>query len=580
MNKIEEKEGRFKSWDNTELFYRAWNTRQQTDKAIVYLHRGHEHSGRLSEMVNVFGAGFKGFAYDSRGHGNSPGPRGYAEDFAVLVKDLDCFVRFISQEYDMAVENIAIVANSVGAVVASAWVHDYAPPIRCEVLVAPAFRIKLYVPFAVPLLRLLMCIKPVSFIKSYVKSKLLTHDAAQAAMYDEDKLITRDIAVNILLGLHDTATRIVDDAAGILTPTLVLSAGRDWIVKKGPQKKFFDNLSSKVKEYIEFPGFFHAILYEQQREKAFDKAKEFIQRCFDEKPQRAFLLNSDKEGFFKREYDRLNAGPGLFKSIFYGIQKFSMKTGGLLSEGIRLGFSNGFDSGKTLDYIYANKPQGRTIIGRLIDQIYLNAIGWVGIRQRKIHLEQTLHEAIDRLSSQGKNIRILDIASGPGRYILNVVKQCEDKDISVLLRDYKQENIDAARQLAEQMQVKNVSVQLGDAFDRQQLAAISPIPNIGVVSGLYELFSDNEMVSSSLRGIGECMGPGGCLIYTGQPWHPQIEMIAWTLPNREGKPWIMRRRCQAELDELVKAAGFKKIDMKIDKYGIFTVSIAIKEQNV
>ena len=29
--------------------------------------------------------------------------------------------------------------------------------------------------------------------------------------------------------------------------------------------------------------------------------------------------------------------------------------------------------------------------------------------------------------------------------------------------------------------------------------------------------------------------------------------------------------------ELVAAAGFKKIDMKIDDYGIFTVSTAIKE---
>ena len=31
---------------------------------------------------------------------------------------------------------------------ASAWVHDYAPRIRCMVLAAPAFVVKLYVPFA------------------------------------------------------------------------------------------------------------------------------------------------------------------------------------------------------------------------------------------------------------------------------------------------------------------------------------------------------------------------------------------------------------------------------------------------
>ena len=31
------------------------------------------------------------------------------------------------------------------------------------------------------------------------------------------------------------------------------------------------------------------------------------------------------------------------------------------------------------------------------------------------------------------------------------------------------------------------------------------------------------------------------------------------------------------IDELVKDAGFKKIDMRIDEHGIFTVSLAVKE---
>ena len=52
------------------------------------------------------------------------------------------------------------------------------------------------------------------------------------------------------------------------------------------------------------------------------------------------------------------------------------------------------------------------------------------------------------------------------------------------------------------------------------------------------------------------MEDGGLLIYTNQPWHPQVEFIARVLTNREGNPWIMRRRSQAEMDALVRAAGF------------------------
>jgi hypothetical protein len=39
---------------------------------------------------------------------------------------------------------------------------------------------------------------------------------------------------------------------------------------------------------------------------------------------------------------------------------------------------------------------------------------------------------------------------------------------------------------------------------------------------------------------------------------------------------VMRCRSQAEMDQLVTQAGFKKIDMRIDRFGIFTVSLAIK----
>ena len=71
------------------------------------------------------------------------------------------------------------------------------------------------------------------------------------------------------------------------------------------------------------------------------------------------------------------------------------------------------------------------------------------------------------------------------------------------------------------------------------------------------------------------MPRGGCLIYTSQPWHPQVELIARTLTShREGKPWIMRRRGQAEMDQLVAEAGFVKERQLMDPWGIFGVSIA------
>ena len=36
----------------------------------------------------------------------------------------------------------------------------------------------------------------------------------------------------------------------------------------------------------------------------------------------------------------------------------------------------------------------------------------------------------------------------------------------------------------------------------------------------------------------------------------------------------MRRRSQAEMDQLVEAAGFRKLEQRIDEWGIFSVSLA------
>src|SRR5439155_27180984 len=106
-----------------------------------------------------------------------------------------------------------------------------------------------------------------------------------------------------------------------------------------------------------------------------------------------------------------------------------------------------------------------------------------------------------------------------------------------------------------------------------------PRPDIAIVSGLYELFPDNGPVRTSLRGLGQAVRAGGYLIYTNQPWHPQMEMIARVLTHPDGRPWVMRRRGQAEMGQLVSEAGFEKVSQRIDPFGIFTVSVAKRQSN-
>ena len=559
----------FTTWDGLEFFYRAWIPAQGSDKALLLFHRGHEHSGRWQETVDSLGLDdVTVFAWDARGHGRSPGERGSANNLADVVKDVHAFARHISQQHGIALENMIVLAHSLAALSVVAWVHDYAPPIRAMILATAAFYVKLYIPFAIPALRLF---RP-RFVKSYVKSKMLTHDKEQAALYDADPLIFRQIAVNVLLDLNDTAKRLLADAGVIQTPTLMIGAERDWVVRLKAQRKFFDGLSSAIKRMHVIPNAYHTIFHEKDRQVVVDLVREFVLDRFAKPATVSSLLNADQSGHTWREYEHLkNNG-----SLKFAIARVGLRTAGWLSRGVEVGWRSGFDSGLSLDYIYENKPRGAMGLGRMIDKAYLNSIGWRGIRQRKANLEKALRTLVKKVQTENRPVHIFDVAAGAGRYVIETIRALPEIPMKATLRDYKQENIDAARTLAQEFGLDNIVAQYGDAFDRAALAATEPGPTIGIVSGLYELFPSNELVLNSLRGLADTIVPGGYLIYTNQPWHPQVEFIAHVLRNREGKPWIMRRRTTAEMDQLVQTAGFEKIDMEIDQWGMFTVSVARK----
>src|SRR2546430_8683772 len=91
-------------------------------------------------------------------------------------------------------ENRTVLPHTLPAVSVTPWVHDYPPPIRAMILATAAFHVKLYVPFAIPFLRMKQKLFGPGQVKSYVKSKLLTRDQEQAAQYDADPLIFRQIA--------------------------------------------------------------------------------------------------------------------------------------------------------------------------------------------------------------------------------------------------------------------------------------------------------------------------------------------------------------------------------------------------
>ena len=558
----------FNTFDGNKIFYRVWNF-EKNKKTLIIIHRGHEHSERLSELAqDEKFLKYNIFAYDLRGHGytetkTSPNAMDY-------VRDLASFVKHIKDKYQIKEEDIFIVANSIGGVILSAYVHDFAPNIAGMALLAPAFEIKLYIPFARQLVILLTKIKKDAKVMSYVKAKVLTHDVEEQNKYNSDKLINKEINAKLLIDLADMGKRLVEDSMAIELPTIIFSAEKDYVVKNSAQKKFFLNLSSKKREFIELENFYHGIIFEKERQKVYKMLDDFIQDVF--KNQNTSLDTSSRE-FSRKEYERiaLEEYP-LTEKIFYSIQKFSMKAFGFLSKGMSLGLKYGFDSGISLDYIYKNRANGKLLIGKFMDRFYLNQIGWAGVRERKKNLLNLIEEKINNLGEE--NIKILDVAGGTGNYLFDIKEKYPK--VEILINEFKKSNIEVGEEVIKKNNLENISFVNYDCFDKETYKKINYTPNIVIISGVFELFEDNNMLENTISGVAEILDKNGAIIYTGQPWHPQLKQIALVLNSHKGndKSWLMRRRSEKELDSLFENYNLKKEKMLIDNNGIFTVSLA------
>ncbi|WP_025672547.1 alpha/beta fold hydrolase [Psychrobacter sp. TB47] len=514
----------YNAYDGTAIYYRYWLTmplenvkqasQQHTQqRQVILLHRGHEHSGRLAELGEQFAkAGYQVFAWDARGNGRSGGIKDHAESVTELERDLDGFVQLVMGQTGIAITDTLIVASSIGAVLAAAWVHDYAPNIRGMILGTPALSIRLYMPFAIPSLKVARALGLMSRVSSYVKAQVLTHDKDAQQAYNADPLISNSISTDLLIDTHATGQRLLDDAGAITVPTFILCAGKDYVVDKQAERDFYEAINTTDKRWQLYPDSYHAIFHETNKADVFADCIDFAEQVFSTDVKAPDLSAAHLNSASKDKVDRLAIKP--FNPSF-AITRFAMQKFGHVSDAIATGLEHGFDSGHSLDHVYYNQPSGQNKFGQAVDKFYLSNIGWQGIRIRREHILELAREALADIedknqSSKPYQPKLLDIASGHGFYAFDLLTEFES--LYAELRDYEQHNIQALQKKAEQLEIADrVLTCQKDAFDPASYSNMQKGSNnakglddkkfdIAIASGVFELFSDNTLPATALAG--------------------------------------------------------------------------------
>jgi len=252
----------------------------QTPKGVVLITHGYaEHCGRYHEVAHVIvNAGWAALAYDVRGHGHSPGARGFIDHFDHYLHDFAA-AQAAAQALAPAGAPIVLLGHSHGSLITlRALCGDQPPKAAAAIVSSPYLQLRLEVPGYKKLLaRVASRLAPKLAQPNALRVEDLTHDKQKQAERVADKLCF-DVATarwyTEALAAQDYVAKHADR---IQIPTTWLVGGADPIADPAASKR----VASRVPraDYHDLAALKHEVFNEVQRGDVFAELTKVLTAC-------------------------------------------------------------------------------------------------------------------------------------------------------------------------------------------------------------------------------------------------------------------------------------------------------------
>jgi hypothetical protein len=239
------------------------------------------------------------------------------------------------------------------------------------------------------------------------------------------------------------------------------------------------------------------------------------------------------------------------------------------------------DAGLSIDYLYRYEPCGINSLGRFVDGVLLRLPAVKATRKKKDVIIKILqNEAANNVCLCAKT-RILDIASGPARYLVDFFdKPSHVDDVEVLCIDSDQESVNLGKVIGREKPIRFVR---GDVFKLGTLRRFSGRvgwkPNIILCTGFFELQND-FVVNRFLKDIYDFMETGGLLLFTSQADNPSKKLMKKAGKRTNGSPWKIYFRDSEKLRRWMIEVGFRDVIISQDFLGMYEYCTGRKVENV
>ncbi len=252
------------------------------------------------------------------------------------------------------------------------------------------------------------------------------------------------------------------------------------------------------------------------------------------------------------------------RSMYYWLLRMGLQTIGRLSQGIRLGWRTGFDSGVMLEYIYENQPRGITPLGVWFDRMFINHPVWEGVRSRRQLLIGQLQQALTHYDRP----LVFDLAAGVGSYLFALPQGAA----TIIAGDYAPEAVQQGQQKAAQLGRSDIQFQRNNAFVLAEFA--HDRADILVASGFFDILTDEQQIQTVLQNGSAITQPGARWVFTIQEHHPDLKLLKQSLVDLNQRPWELVPRSAEQLVAWAAPQGWQL--ETLERNAFFAVGTLVK----
>lgn len=246
--------GSFKGHNGLELFWQSWQPEQDAKGTLVLVHGVGEHSGRYENLIDhLVCRGFTVYGYDLRGHGRSPGKKGYIDSWEDYRQDLHLFI----QQLELHTHQPFLMGHSLGGLIALDYVSQYPQTIRGVVASSPPISLISGGRFFRYLAKILNLLMPKWQFGAPFKPIELSRIPAVVQAYIEDPLVHNRITARWVTEGMRTIEKLLNNAGEIKIPVLLTHGEADKVVPIKGTRTFYAILGSEDKTFICYPESLH-----------------------------------------------------------------------------------------------------------------------------------------------------------------------------------------------------------------------------------------------------------------------------------------------------------------------------------